>query len=145
MSRHDPSDPSLPAPLRDFLALYAEGRFWESHEVLEIPWRETGSDFYQGLILYASAWVHWKRGNAHGVRAQLRKALERLGPYPAMYLGLDVAAIREHCRVVRRRVPEGARAPEAGDGSPPWTDAVAPLPLTVDAELLRGDEVELEA
>lgn len=147
MSRHAPSDPSLPAPLRDFLALYAEGRFWESHEVLEIHWRERGSDFYQGLILYASAWVHWKRANAHGVRAQLRKALERLGPYPSAYLGLDVAAIREHCRVVRRRVPEGGRGEGEGKdhASPAWRDRVAPLPLAVDAELLRGDEVELEA
>ncbi|MCH7684351.1 MAG: DUF309 domain-containing protein [Gemmatimonadetes bacterium] len=35
------------------------------------------SDFYQGLILHASAWVHWERRNAHGVRAQLNKTLAR--------------------------------------------------------------------
>lgn len=144
MSRHDPSGAPLSTPLRDFLALYAEGRFWESHEALEIPWREDGSDFYQGLILYASAWVHWKRGNAHGVRAQLRKALERLAPYPSTYLGLDVAAIREHCREVRRRVPEGGRGADDGEGIPEWTGAVEPLPLAVDPDLVRGDEPELE-
>jgi len=117
--------------------------------VLEIPWRERGSDFYQGLILYASAWVHWKRGNAHGVRAQLRKALERLAPYPPTYLGLDVEAIREHCRHTRRRVPEGRRTPEERrgpeerEGSPAWTGTVAPLPLALDPERVRGDEPEL--
>lgn len=136
---------TIPAPLGDFIALYGEGRFWESHEVLEGPWRESGSDFYQGLILYASAWVHWKRGNAHGVRAQLRKALERLAPYPATYLGLDVEAVREHCRRSRHRVPAGRRGREERKGLPAWTKAVAPLPLVVDPELVRGDEAELDA
>ena len=58
----------LPGPLRQFLELYGASRFWDSHEALEEAWRRSGSDFYQGLILYASAWVHWERRNAHGVR-----------------------------------------------------------------------------
>ena len=65
-------DACLPDPLRRFLQLYGASRFWDSHEALEEAWRRGGSDFYQGLILYASAWVHWERRNAHGVRAQLK-------------------------------------------------------------------------
>jgi predicted metal-dependent hydrolase len=57
----------LPSALRRFLELYGAARYWDSHEALEDEWRRTGSDFYQALILYASAWVHWKRGNAHTV------------------------------------------------------------------------------
>ena len=67
----------LPGPLRQFLELYGASRFWDSHEALEEAWRRSGSDFYQGLILHASAWVHWERRNAHGVWAQLNKTLAR--------------------------------------------------------------------
>jgi predicted metal-dependent hydrolase len=125
----------LPSALRRFLELYGAARYWDSHEALEEEWRKTGSDFYQGLILYASAWVHWERRNAHGVRAQLRKALERLADYPPTYLGFDVAALREHCREVRREV---ARNTEN------WPDHVAALPLSLSLDRLRGDDVELE-
>ena len=126
--------PDLPSPLRTFLELHAAGRFWDSHEVLEHPWRESGSAFYQGLILYASAWVHWERGNAHGVRAQLRKALERLGPYPARYLGLDLDAIRSHCLEARATV-----AAHPAD----WTRRIRPLALEARRAEIRGDEPEL--
>jgi len=125
---------SVPDALRRFLELYGAGRFWDSHEALEDEWRRTGSDFFQGLILYASAWVHWERENAHGVQAQLRKTLERLEAYPDAYLGLDVAALREHSREVREEV-----AQSTGD----WPERIAPLPLVVSRERLRGDEVEL--
>lgn len=134
----EPSSPdpiALPPALTAYLALFARGEYWESHEVLEGPWRDLDSAFYQGLILYASAWVHWKRSNAHGVDAQLRKTLERLDGYPDHYLGLDVGAIRSHCAEVRARVQAGAG----------WRDAVEPLELSLRTDQLRGDEVELEA
>ena len=77
---------ALPVPFRRFPELYRAGRFWDSHEALEDAWRANRSDFYQGLILYASAWGHRERRNAHGVRAQLRKAvapeeLESVSPH----------------------------------------------------------------
>lgn len=124
----------LPAPLRRFLDLYHDAEFWESHEALEDAWRETGSDFYQGLILYASAWVHWERGNAHGVRAQLGKALQRLEGYPDRYLGVDVADLRARCEATRRIV---AAHPEG------WSALVRPEALEVDPEAVAGDEPEL--
>lgn len=124
-----------PAPLGRFLELYGAGRFWDSHEALEGAWRSTGSDFYQGLILYASAWVHWERGNAHGIRAQLRKASERLASYPASYLGLDVSALREHCAAVRMEL---IRDPDG------WQDRVAAMPLDFEPDRVRGDEIELQ-
>lgn len=127
-------DAAVPAVLRRFLELHERGEYWESHEVLEGPWREGGSPFYQGLILYASAWVHWRGANAHGVDAQLRKTLERLDGYPASYLGLDVEAIRSHCREARDVVASDA------DG---WADRVAPLELRLDEGRIRGDEAEL--
>ncbi len=102
-------------------------------------WRRRGAGagaiYYQGLILYASAWVHWERRNAHGVRAQLNKTLARLDAYPAAYLGLDVAELRAHCVAVRQEVAEN---PDS------WPDRVTALPLSLAASRLRGDEVELE-
>jgi len=127
---------SLPDPLHRFLDLYHDAEFWESHEALEGAWRETGSDFYQGLILYASAWVHWERQNAHGVRAQLGKALNRLEGYPDRYLGVDLAALRAHCEATRRVV---AAHPER------WAALVRPESIEVDAEAVTGEEPELGA
>lgn len=125
---------SPPDALRRFLALYSAGRFWDSHEALEDEWRRTGSDFYQALILYASAWVHRERENAHGVRAQVTKALKRLDGYPSPYLGIDVDALRAHCVTIRDEV-------SADFGR--WRD-LEPLPLSFAEERVRGSEAELE-
>lgn len=108
------------ADLRAFLRLYAAGEFWESHEVLEGPWRRSRDPFTQALILYASAWVHWERGNAHGVQAQLAKALDRLDGLPSPRRGIDVDALRRHARASRDRVL-------VGDGE--WSRDISPLPL----------------
>lgn len=127
-------------PLREFVRLVNRGAYWESHEVLEAPWRDQGSDFYQGLILYASAFVHVERGNLHGIRAQLRKALERLAPYPEAYLGVDVEGIRRHARKIR----ETLRALEE---DPPgrWWSVIEPPRLSLDPGGVTGTEPELEA
>ncbi|MGH7576505.1 MAG: DUF309 domain-containing protein [Longimicrobiales bacterium] len=129
-----PPNRLLPPPFRRFLELYQAGRFWDSHEALEDLWRAGRSDFYQALILYASAWVHWERRNAHGVGAQLKKALRRLAAYPSAYLGIDVAALRSHCIAVRAIV---------SNDEDTWHTRVQPMPLTLSATRLRGDEVEL--
>jgi len=126
-------------PLREFVRLVNEGAYWESHEILEAPWRDRGSDFYQGLILYASAFVHVDRGNPHGIRAQLRKALERLSPYPETYLGVDVEGIRRHARKVRETV--GALE----DASPErWWSVIERPHLSLAPEDVRGTEPELQ-
>ncbi len=128
----------LPQTLHRFLELFNAREYWASHEVLEGPWREGGSDFYQGLILYASAFVHAQRGNAHGVGAQLEKAERKLAGYRPCYLGVDVDAVLAHaarCReIVERRLDEDPRS---------WL-RVADMPrLELDPQLVRGDEPEL--
>lgn len=128
----------IPDPLRRFAELFNRGDFWESHEVLEGLWRETGSDFLQGLILYASAFVHVQRGNRHGIGAQLSKAEGRLAPYPSAYLGVDVEGVRAHIRRCREIV---AANPEAEPGA--WPELV-PIPsLELMVSRLRGDEPEI--
>lgn len=118
--------PSPPDPLLEFIALFNRGAYWESHEVLERPWRRNRSDFYRGLILLASALVHAQRGNRHGIAAQLRKAIPLLERYRPHYLGLDVEAIVEHATA--------ALTPQA---------SLAPLRLVATTDRVRGDEPEL--
>jgi len=134
-----PDVQDLPQALHRFLELFNAREYWESHEVLEGPWREGGSDFYQGLILYASAFVHAQRGNAHGVGAQLEKAARKLAAYRPFHLGVDVDTVLAHaarCReIVERRPDEDPRS---------WL-GVADMPrLELDTRLVRGDEPELQ-
>ena len=64
MSR--PSRPAtFPTALEAFVELFNQEAFWESHEVLEGPWRENGSDFYHGLILNTPAPSSTSNGGIH--------------------------------------------------------------------------------
>lgn len=140
------------------MRLFNEGRFWESHEALEDRWRETGSDFYQGLIIYASAFVHARRGNAHGVVAQLEKAERHLEPYRPTYHGVDLEALltlgRRWRETVEGERPGGepgsardaeSRAADRAEAALAW-GASLPWPrLRPEPELVRGDEPELDA
>jgi len=134
----------IPEPLVRFADLVNRGEYWESHEVLEEAWRRTGSAFYQGLILYASAFVHARRGTPHGIVAQLQKAEGALETYPAAYLGVDVEALLRHARDAHRRV-EGRRSSQEGDRATAWGEVVEWPRLELDAGRVRGDEPELEA
>ncbi len=129
----------LPDVLLRFVELFNREEFWECHEVLEDAWRESGSDFYHGLILYASAFVHARRGNRHGILAQLEKATAEIAPYPPAYLGLDVAKIRRHAARCRRLVEARKEPPEGKT----WTDVVPFLKLELTRGRIRGDESEL--
>jgi len=101
------SEPAFPQALVEFVARFNAGAFWESHEVLEGPWRERRSPFYHGLILCASACVHAQRGNRHGVRAQLAKAERRLRGFRPAYLGIDVDGLLAAAAAVGDAVESG--------------------------------------
>lgn len=121
-----------------FIQLFNAGKYWESHEVLESPWRENRSRFYRGIIIYASAFVHAQRGNPRGVRKQLLKARRYLEAYRPHYLGIDVDRLLAHA----------ARCLEvvSGDAPPEGPALARAIPfdrLTLDARLVRGDEPEL--
>lgn len=130
----------FPSPLVRFAELFREGRYWDSHEVLEDSWRQTDSRFYHGLILLASAWVHVGRENAHGIDAQLRKALTALEGLPRAYLGMDLDGLRRAARRGRRRVAERRDDPPSR-----WIDVVPPPPMELDPARVAGDEEELRS
>lgn len=132
---------NLPSALTHFLELFNRHEFWDSHEVLEGPWRETGSRFYHGLILLASAFVHVQRDNTHGIAAQLRKAERALAPYAPCYLGLDVDALVGGARGLRLRAEEAEHRTE--EAREPWGARVTYPRLSVHPSRIRGDEPEL--
>jgi Domain of unknown function (DUF309) len=133
-----PKAAPFPAALERFVELFNEEAFWESHEVLEGPWRKNGSDFYHGLILYASAFVHVQRGNPHGTTAQLTKAERFLQEFRPAYLGIDVEALLSHARACWRVVQEN---PDATAGL--WSENVHPPKLRLRDDHLSGSEPEL--
>lgn len=128
-----------PAAYLRFIELFNAERFWDSHEALEDAWRETGSGFYHGLILFASAFVHVRRGNPHGIEAQLGKAADALEPFRPRHLGLDVDALLDHAARCRDVVARHRRDPD-----PDWAELVPGVRLAPQEALVRGDEPELE-
>lgn len=121
-----------------FLDLVGQGRFWDSHEALEGPWRDNGSEFYHALILLASAFVHVQRGNRHGIAAQLAKASPILHKHAPYYLGLDVARLLDHATACRQIVAEHPAAPPEA-----WAVLIPVPDLEFDPRRVRGDEPEL--
>lgn len=131
MTATDGLDPAL----FEFVELFNQRRFWDAHEALEDAWRATRSDFYQALILYASAFVHAQRANEHGVVAQLGKARPKLAACRPAYLGFDVDAMLEHAG-------EATRVVQRGEGED-WQQRVLPPRLDIAESRVRGDEREL--
>lgn len=121
-----------------FVRLFNARKYWESHEVLEGPWRANKSPFFKGMIIYASAFVHAQRGNPRGVLKQLRKAERYLESYRPYYMGVDVDRIMAHSKVCLALVS----VPEPPQGKA--LEQVIPFDrLTLDVARVRGDEPEL--
>lgn len=68
------------------LQAYAEGDFFEAHELMEPAWMGTDDpaerDLIQGLIKVAAADVHGVRGNPRGVARNLEGAQDRVRRVP---------------------------------------------------------------
>ena len=98
-------DPSL----RRGVDLFNEHEFFECHEVLEQLWAaENGprKRFLQSIIHLAVAYYHDGRGNRAGAQRQLRKAIDKLAPFPEAYDGLDTGAL---LRAARRSLASAQR------------------------------------
>jgi hypothetical protein len=91
------------AALEAGLRAYAQGEYFEAHELIEPAWMGTSDlaerALYQGLIKLAAGYVHAVRGNPIGFARNLRGArghLEtslRLNPEIAVGAGIDVPAL----------------------------------------------------
>jgi hypothetical protein len=86
--------------------------------------------FLQGLIQWAVAFEHHRRGNAHGARVLLERAWSRLGDAPDGAMGLDLSA----CRADRPALAAAFTRWEAGGPRPD----VAPPPIRRSPAPARG-------
>ena len=90
------TSPAAPK-LKEAVALFNEQKFFECHEVLEVLWHaEKGKDkrFYQGILQFAVALEHHKRGNEGGFLKVLWDARDSLASYPSPHLGIKVNKLR---------------------------------------------------
>jgi predicted metal-dependent hydrolase len=83
------------------LAAYANGDFFEAHELWEPAWMGSRDlaerELIQGLIKLAAAFVHQVRGNPAGTEKNLRGARARIeaGAAAGPALGVDAIALLE--------------------------------------------------
>ena len=80
------------------LACYRSQEYFQAHEHWETVWLRSVKPekiFLQALIHVTAAFHHLRQGNASGASSQLGRALNKLGPYPAEYGGVQVEAVRQ--------------------------------------------------
>lgn len=100
---------------REERALFEEGirlfnarRYWDAHESWEEVWmrrEEESRIFFQGII-QAAAGFHLvvEKPRPGGASKNLSKALEKLDLFPARFLGIDVALLRDSIRAALRAI-----------------------------------------
>jgi len=109
------------------LQAYADGDFFEAHELWEPAWMGTDVPadraLLQGLIKLAAAYVHGIRGNSAGIarnlagaRARLVEAEEDRAEIPLPVAWLDVPALVAE---IDRRLADLASHPEGPTLGPP--------------------------
>ncbi len=76
---------------------FNEQQFFGAHEAWETCWNQTkgtpDEEFFKGLAQLGAGYTHYLRGNAHGARALMHRALGRIAGYGPRHYGLDVAAL----------------------------------------------------
>jgi hypothetical protein len=101
-------DPRLQKGIDEF----NQGLFFECHETLEEIWQEEhGADrlFYQGIIQIAAGYFKWQQGVPAGAVKLWRSGLEKIAPYGAVYLGVDLGSLATAVKQNLREVEEMER------------------------------------
>jgi predicted metal-dependent hydrolase len=99
----------------EYVELFNERSYYDCHEVLEDLWLDyegPARRYYQGLIHLASAYLLLMRGKMPGCQARFKSTLVYFDDYPDMYLGLDLAPLRENVKMWLERIsaaPAGER------------------------------------
>jgi uncharacterized protein len=98
---------TVPPEIWHAAALFNAGLFFECHEYLEDVWRATPGPeraFYHGLVQAAAGCYHLEKGNVHGARTLLGKAVAKLEPYAPAHRAVQVAAFLAGLRHVLSRL-----------------------------------------
>lgn len=93
--------------LRQSIELFNEQRYWECHETLEQIWRRepkgSEKDVQQGIILAASAFVHFQKNEDDVCIGMIPKALSKLASWSEKtYYMIDVEKLKERLKEMER-------------------------------------------
>ena len=72
-------------------------QFFPAHEAWESAWRQLRNtdeeEFFHGLAQLGAGFTHYMRGNPHGARILLGRAVQRISGYGPRHRGIDVAKL----------------------------------------------------
>ena len=113
--KSDPLTSAQVRQLREGLALFNRGEFFECHEFLEAVWLDAAGEdkvFLQGLIQVAVSFYHLRRRNFAGSSRLLRAALDKLSSPSRCRLLIDTASLLEKLKPLPERIEAGQASPE---------------------------------
>lgn len=98
-----PIDKSL--VLKDSVDLFNEQRYWECHETLEQIWRRerkgAEKDVQQGIILTASAFVHFQKNESDVCLGMIPRTLQKLESWKEQkYFTIDVGNLKDNLKKI---------------------------------------------
>jgi len=80
-----------PPEYLEFIRLFNEGRYFESHEALRDAWSSNPANrFYKALIQLAGAVHHWEEASYYWSENLFLGARDLLMPYRPRHAGLDI-------------------------------------------------------
>ena|SRR5690554_4866944 len=95
-----------PPEYLEFIRLFNEGRYFESHEALTEAWSNNRANrFYKALIQLAGALQHWEEASYYWSENLFRGARDLLMAYRPHHAGLDIdklIRVLETCADVAR-------------------------------------------
>lgn len=89
------------------MKLFNEGKFFDSHEELEIAWNEEMGkvrDLYQGILQVAVTYLHITRGNYDGAIKVYERSLRHLEDWPDVCRGIQVGKFKKDTEIVMQQV-----------------------------------------
>ena len=89
------------------MKLFNEGKFFDSHEELEIAWNEEMGkvrDLYQGILQVAVTYLHITRGNYDGAIKVYERSLRHLKDWPDVCCGIQVGKFRRDVEIAMQQV-----------------------------------------
>ncbi len=100
-----PCGQPAPPQLRQAVAEFNAGEFFEQHETLELLWRATPEEvrhLYEGILQVGVGFHHlFVNHNFHGAAVKLDHGIRLLEALPPLCQGVDVARLRDEARSAR--------------------------------------------
>lgn len=112
---------------KDGVTLFNEGKFYESHEEIEVIWLKSEGEeklFLQALIITAGGFCHIKKSRFYPAYKALSKAILKFSQCQKTFFGLDINQLKvsliewvqfleeNNCHTIKDQLIEESRFPE---------------------------------